>query len=389
MTMHAVEVRGLTKRYGSNRAVAALDNVDLVVERGEFVVLLGPSGSGKTTLLRCIAGLEWADEGELSILGQTVFSGSTSVPPEKRDIGMVFQSYAIWPHMTVLQNVSLALLKGRRRLPKAEAKERALAALQLMGIGHLADRSATMVSGGQQQRIALARAVAVEPGLLLMDEPLSNLDALLREQIRGEIRLLAKRLNTTIIYVTHDRVEAMALADKIVVLGEGRVLQVGDAESVYNRPATRHMADFLGGVNWLPGRLDAAGARHFDTPIGPLGGVEHSLAPGDEAVLGIRPEDIVVGGAECAGTPGFLEATVADVSYLGEYYLYRLTRQGVEITAKTLSRVAQSGTVWINLPPEKIMVFDDDQAGGDGGTPSPRAAADAAGPPLAPTAAPT
>jgi iron(III) transport system ATP-binding protein len=355
--MHAVKVRGLTKRYHSERGgVYALDNVDLVVEPGEFVVLLGPSGSGKTTLLRCIAGLEWADEGEISILDQTVFSDDVVVPPEKRDIGMVFQSYAIWPHMTVLQNVSLSLTKGRQRMPKAKARERALAALELMGIGHLADRSATMVSGGQQQRIALARAIAVEPGLLLMDEPLSNLDAQLREKIRGEIRLLAKRLSTTIIYVTHDRVEAMALADKIVVLGEGRVLQVGSSEHVYNHPVTRDMADFLGGVNWLPGRVSGRPGE-IDTPVATLTGVEHELAQDVQAHVGIRPEHIVVGGAECATSPGFLQAEVEDVAYLGEHYLYQLRCHGFELTAKTLAKVSQSGQVWVRFPADKVMVF--------------------------------
>jgi iron(III) transport system ATP-binding protein len=356
--MHAVEVKGLTKRFVSQQGIVlGLDDVDLTVQEGEFVVLLGASGSGKTTLLRCIAGLEQADEGELDILGTCVFSSprGVHVPSEKRDIGMVFQSYAIWPHMSVLQNVMLPLLKGRRRMAKAEARQKAMEALSIMGIEHLADRSATMVSGGQQQRIALARAVAVESGLLLMDEPLSNLDAQLREEIRVEIRALAKRLNTTIVYVTHDRVEAMALADRIVVLKNGRIIQEGTPEHTYRNPVTPQMADFLGNVNWLPGRVVAD--ESVESPMGTIRSRAHGLEQGTEVRVGIRPEDIAFLDASAENRSSSIPANISDVTYLGECYQYTLESNGVEITAKSLSGQGTSGAVRIEFPADALMVF--------------------------------
>jgi iron(III) transport system ATP-binding protein len=356
--MHAVEVKGLTKRFVSRQGVVlGLDDVDLTVQEGEFVVLLGASGSGKTTLLRCIAGLEQADEGELSILGTCVFSSPRRihVPSEKRDIGMVFQSYAIWPHMSVLQNVMLPLQKGRRRMVKAEARQKAMEALSIMGIEHLADRSATMVSGGQQQRIALARAVAVESGLLLMDEPLSNLDAQLREDIRVEIRALAKRLNTTIVYVTHDRVEAMALADRIVVLKEGRIIQQGTPEEIYRNPVTPQMANFLGSVNWLLGRVVAADS--VETQIGTVCSPTHGLDRGTEVRVGIRPEHIAFPDRAAPDRPGAVAAQISDATYLGECYQYTLECNGVVLTAKSLTSHGTSGTVQVELPADVLMVF--------------------------------
>jgi iron(III) transport system ATP-binding protein len=363
--MYAVEVKGLTKRFVSQQGmVLGLDNVDLTVREGEFVVLLGSSGSGKTTLLRCIAGLEQADEGELSILGTRVFAPANGVhvPSEKRDIGMVFQSYAIWPHMTVLQNVVLPLVKGRRRLTKEAAHEKAMSALSVMGIEHLADRSATMVSGGQQQRIALARAVAVEPGLLLMDEPLSNLDAQLREEIRTEIRALSKRLKTTIVYVTHDRVEAMALADRIVVLKNGRIIQEGTPEHTYRHPVTPQMADFLGTVNWLSGRVTDDGS--IKTEVGVLPGGEHGLDANADVRVGIRPEDVDFLDDRSADQADAIDAQVEDVAYLGECYQYSLNSGGVSITAKSLSRRANTGTTRIRFPAEALMVFPASAFGG-------------------------
>jgi iron(III) transport system ATP-binding protein len=356
--MHAVEVKGLTKRFVSRQGIVmGLDAVDLTVQAGEFVVLLGASGSGKTTLLRCIAGLEQADEGELSILGTCVFSSPRRihVPSEKRDIGMVFQSYAIWPHMSVLHNVMLPLLKGRRRMAKPEARQKAMEALSIMGIEHLADRSATMVSGGQQQRIALARAVAVESGLLLMDEPLSNLDAQLREDIRVEIRALAKRLNTTIVYVTHDRVEAMALADRIVVLKEGQIIQQGTPEEIYRNPVTPQMADFLGSVNWLSGRVISEDS--IDTQVGIVRSRAHGLNRGTEVRVGIRPEHIAFLDRSAPDRPAVVAARISDVTYLGEFYQYTLECNGAVLTAKSLTNQGTSGTLRTEFPADVLMVF--------------------------------
>lgn len=359
MVETALDIKNLTKRYGASRNhPPALLDINLVVRAGEFVVLLGPSGSGKTTLLRCIAGLEQANEGEIILFGRTVFSGSKGiyVSPEKRDIGMVFQSYAIWPHMTVLQNVALPLEKGRRRMSRPEAREKALVALRLMGISHLADRSATLVSGGQQQRIALARAIAVEPSLLLMDEPLSNLDPRLRDEIRDEIGELAERLNITVIYVTHSRVEAMALADRIVIVGDGVVHQEGSPEEIYKRPATPRMADFLGQINWIAGKVDAANRRDIQTQIGRLTDLEHNYALGADVVIGIRPEDIVVAPGSGNGG-GLLQATLKHTAYLGEYYLYSFDCAGKNIVAKTLTKVPPSDTLQISFPSDAVMIF--------------------------------
>jgi iron(III) transport system ATP-binding protein len=359
MVETALQIRGLTKRYGpAHKGPAALTNINLTVEAGEFIVLLGPSGSGKTTLLRCIAGLEQADEGEIALFGRTAFSGERSiyVPPEKRDIGMVFQSYAIWPHVTVLQNVALPLIKGRRRMSPPSAREKALAALDLMGISHLADRSATLVSGGQQQRIALARAIAVEPSLLLMDEPLSNLDPRLRDKIRDEIGALAERLNITVIYVTHSRVEAMALADRIVIIGDGLVHQEGTPEQIYKHPTTLHVADFLGDMNWIQGKVDIAAKNQIRTQIGLLTGIGHSHAPGSDVVVGIRPEDIVIleGGR---GGVGSVQAKLIHTAYLGEYYLYSFDCAGKTIVAKTLAKLPPSASLQIAMPGDAVMVF--------------------------------
>lgn len=245
-----VDVRALVKQFGSARAV---DGISFRVNRGEFVTLLGPSGCGKTTTLRCIAGLEPPDAGEIWINGNPVVGGGRWVPPEQRNIGMVFQSYAVWPHMTVFENVAYGL--QLRKVQKSEVADRVGAMLNLVGLGGLAERPATHLSGGQQQRVALARALVVEPELLLFDEPLSNLDAKLRDHMRLEIRELQQRLGTTSVYVTHDQAEAMAVSDRIILMRDGRIEQEGDAHTVYDRPASRFVADFIGFSNFLSGRL--------------------------------------------------------------------------------------------------------------------------------------
>src|SRR6185295_1027559 len=244
--MPTVGVEEVSKRFGT---VAAVDRVSLVVPDGRLVILLGPSGCGKTTTLRMIAGLEQNDAGRISI-GERVVSDAARglfVAPERREIGMVFQSYAIWPHMTVFANVAYPLEVRRR--PSAEVRERVLDTLRLMQMEHLTGRPATALSGGQQQRVAIARALVFRPRVLLMDEPLSNLDAQLREQMRLEIRALQQRLGITTIYVTHDQEEAMVLSDEIAVMHEGRVLQRADPQTIYTRPANRTVAAFVGTPN--------------------------------------------------------------------------------------------------------------------------------------------
>jgi ABC-type sugar transport system ATPase subunit len=225
-----LSVSRITRRFHvAEGSVTAVRNLSFDVPAGEFFVLVGASGSGKTTLLRCVAGLEVPDAGEVRIDGRVVSSDSPPVwtPPQKRRLGMVFQSYAVWPHLTVYDNVALPLREGSQRIDRGEVDKRVRHVLDLVELGSLADRSATLLSGGQQQRVALARAIAVNSRMVLMDEPLSNLDARLREDVRGRIRELAKQLGSTVLYVTHDQVEAMAMADRILLLNEGRIEQAG------------------------------------------------------------------------------------------------------------------------------------------------------------------
>src|SRR5262245_58127938 len=254
-TMQAVRATGLVKAFGP---LIAVNTLSLEAKAGEFLTLLGPSGCGKTTTLRLIAGLERPDRGEIH-LGDRLLSSATTglfVPPERRGMGMVFQSYAIWPHMTVFENVAFPLRELRR--PRTEIRERVMAILNTVGLGALADRPAPMLSGGQQQRVALARALVSNPQVLLLDEPLSNLDARLREEMRFELRDMQARLGITSIFVTHDQAEAMTLSDRIIVMHAGRVEQGGRPEDVHQRPRTRFVMDFLGRANQLPARLTRA-----------------------------------------------------------------------------------------------------------------------------------
>ena len=250
-----IRVKDLEKAFaGARGEVRALRGVSFEVGRGELFTLLGPSGCGKTTTLRCIAGLEQPLSGEIRIDDKPVFSAAdgTFIPPERRNIGMVFQSYAIWPHMTVFQNVAYPLAKAASR---AEIGERVARILDRLSLGALADRLAPNLSGGQQQRVALARALVAQPQVLLLDEPLSNLDAKLREQMRFELKALQESFGITTFYVTHDQEEAMVMSDLIAVMSEGQIIQLGSPHELYERPRTPFVADFIGRTNFLPGRL--------------------------------------------------------------------------------------------------------------------------------------
>ena len=256
-----ISIRRLCKAFSVTHGnVEALKSLDLEVAEGEFFVIVGASGSGKTTLLRCVAGLESPDSGEIRIAGRPVFADTppTWIPPQERNFGMVFQSYAVWPHLTVFENVALPLREGAQKIPRSQVDDRVRQALRMVQLDEQSDRSATLLSGGQQQRVALARAIAVNPRVLLMDEPLSNLDARLREEVRGKIRDLAKQLGATVLYVTHDQIEAMAMADKIAIMSFGKLLQHGQPMELYRRPNCSEVADFFGSVNWLSGTLGAS-----------------------------------------------------------------------------------------------------------------------------------
>ena len=352
-----ISIKGLRKNFQSgDHAVAALQGIDLEVERGEFFVLLGPSGSGKTTLLRSVAGLEKPDAGEISLNGKTVFSSSRRIsePPEAREIGMVFQSYAIWPHLTVAENIGLVLTHGRSRLGKSEAQARIRHALSLVQLDDFENRPARLLSGGQQQRVALARALAVNPALLLMDEPLSNLDARLREEVRTNIKKLASRLGITALYVTHDQVEAMVLADRIAVMAHGEILQIGNPFELYRSPANSQIAEFFGSINWLHGKALADG--RVDTEIGPLVIASARQYEGS-VVVGIRPEDVKLI-AVPAGPENCLAGKVAASFFLGDHVMSEVTIGERILNVRSLpDESKEAGDVTVHLPKERIVVF--------------------------------
>jgi len=294
-----IRVDGLTKTFTANKEpVAAVDNVDFEVADGEMVTLLGPSGCGKTTTLRCVAGLERPDGGRVVIGNETMVdvAAGVFVPPNRRKLGMVFQSYAIWPHMTVLENVAYAL-EGQRTA-KAERHRLAMTALDTVKLAHLADRPAPRLSGGQQQRVAIARALVGRPQVLLFDEPLSNLDARLRMEMRGELRRIQREIGLSSIYVTHDQSEALAVSDWIVVMKDGRIIERGRPLDIYRYPRHVFTAQFLGTTNLVPGTVDATddsgGRLRVTTALGPIIGIDRSgaLRPGAKVKVSIRPEDL-------------------------------------------------------------------------------------------------
>jgi ABC-type Fe3+/spermidine/putrescine transport system ATPase subunit len=325
-----LELRDVRRQFGQ---VAAVDGVSLTINPGEVFTLLGPSGCGKSTTLRLVAGLEQLDDGHVYLGERLIASGSKpafSLAPEKRDLGMVFQSYAIWPHMTVFDNIAFPL--QLRRLPRAAVRERVERVLDLVGLSGLGSRGATDLSGGQQQRVALARAVVYEPRLLLLDEPLSNLDAKLREHMRVELRALQQRLGIAVLFVTHDQAEAMVLSDRIAVMQAGHIEQIGSPTTLYERPATAFVRDFLGRV--LTFDIAPRSAGGFEVCGEPGAFLEVSGKPALSAagsatrmVLACRPEDVRI---DPLGQPGLnrLCATVEQAAYLGEHVEYTVRTQG-------------------------------------------------------------
>ncbi|MEV0219143.1 ABC transporter ATP-binding protein [Streptomyces sp. NPDC050704] len=274
--MSHVRIEGLTKRFAGKPPAVAVDDLSLEIERGEFIVLLGPSGCGKTTTLRCLAGLETPDVGRISLSDQTVLDirGKVNLPPNKRRIGMVFQSYALWPHMTVRRNIGYPL--RTRRVPREQARGRIEEAAELVECSALLDRYPAQLSGGQQQRVALARGLAAQPDLVLFDEPLSNLDARLRDQVRAQLHELHARLGFTAVFVTHDQSEALALGDRLAIMKAGRIEQLDTPERVFEEPATEYVAGFIGMSNRLPLRRQGegwvlAGQADADDPSGTAG----------------------------------------------------------------------------------------------------------------------
>jgi putative spermidine/putrescine transport system ATP-binding protein len=318
--MATLTLDGLVKRYGQSTAV---EGVTLEVPQGEFVSLLGPSGCGKTTTLRMVAGFIEPTEGRILIGGRDV----TRVPAHARDTGMVFQSYALFPHMSVAENVGFGL--EMRKVSRAERDSRVAEALRLVRLDHLAARLPRELSGGQQQRVALARALVINPAVFLLDEPLSNLDAKLRAEVRLEIRQLQQRLGLTTLFVTHDQDEALAMSDRLVVLAAGKVQQIGTAEDLYERPANAFVAGFVGRCNLLPGRTEAEGQfRLAEGVLVPCGRDERGGPAGADRLLALRPERIVMSpGNGSAGLPARIDA----VTYLGAETEYHVDLGGTRM----------------------------------------------------------
>jgi iron(III) transport system ATP-binding protein len=366
-----ITIARLTKTYPGGTE-PALRDVSLDVEPGTFLVLLGPSGSGKTTLLRCLAGIERIDSGQIAIGGRTVADGRAHVPPDQRDLSMVFQDYALWPHMTALDNVAFAL--RRRRLPRAECRARAQEMLDRVGLREFARRYSNELSGGQQQRVALARALIADTGLILCDEPLSNLDADLRERMRVEISSLVREAGATTVYITHDQAEAFALADQIGVLEKGRLVQAGTPEDVYNHPATPFVARFTGLAGELrvkvaaraeDGTVEVTAADGGTFPrLRPGRGQESpvTLQPGAEAVLAIRPTGVYV--ARTAADERHLTGLVADVAFRGRGYdlAIDLPGHGRLTGVFTRHRVVRGEELGLRLDQEGCHLFPADLA---------------------------
>jgi iron(III) transport system ATP-binding protein len=319
----------------------AVDGVSFEVTEGHFYSLLGPSGCGKTTTLRCVAGLERPDQGSISLGGSVVADAQQALPPEQRDIGMVFQSYAIWPHMTVFENAAFPLRVGRQRIGRDELRRQVEEVLGIVGLADYAGRSATQLSGGQQQRLALARALIRRPRVLLLDEPLSNLDARLRDRMRAEIRDLERRVGITTLYVTHDQVEALSMSDRIAVMDGGRIVQEGDARAIYGRPATRFVAGFVGTANFLDVVVvgtDGAGAARLRLGEGIVEAiVPDGITEGDKVILSVRPENVWLRplAADAAPAPGAVTGTVEEVVYMGDTVEIRVALPGATLSART------------------------------------------------------
>jgi ABC-type Fe3+/spermidine/putrescine transport system ATPase subunit len=363
MSQTFLEVRNLVKTFGK---LTAVDDVSFKVEQGEVVTLLGPSGCGKTTTLRMVAGFEKPDAGEVEIAGRVVVATNRriNVPPERRDIGMVFQSYAIWPHMTVFENVAFPL--NVRRANRQEIKRRVEETLELVGLAKFSDRPAILLSGGQQQRVSLARALVYSPSILLLDEPLSNLDAKLREQMRIEIKRLQQQLGFTVLFVTHDQIEAMSLSTRLALMNQGRIEQIGGPQEVYEHPQTPFVEDFLGRILRFRGKI-VEKQQGFD--VVEFDGLKNvhvripesvdSADVGKRVLVAIRPEDTRIERNNSANRDNIIPCEVENILHLGRE-LELVLRVGGRVCTLTVPR--ERGTelcrsIGLHLPPEHLRVW--------------------------------
>ncbi len=361
--MPSVSLINLVKTHRSGRlAVRAVDGVSLEAPQGQILTLLGPSGCGKSTTLRCVAGLERPDDGEILFDGRVIFSRAkrTFTPPDRRNVGMVFQSYAIWPHLTVFENVAYPM-EVRRRARK-EVEERVRAVLVLVGLEGLEQRPAPFLSGGQQQRVALARALVYEPEVLLLDEPLSNLDAKVREQVREDLRSLQRRLGITTVYVTHDQLEALTLSDVVAVMHAGRLVEVGTPQELYARPKTRFTATFLGEISYLSGAVagNDDGTVIIRTPFGPLRCLDaQPVTEGAAMVAGIRPEHITLSKHRPGAEANAFEGTVVSALFEGTRVKYRIAIDDLTLLAYGPPLFSQGDRLHAIIDPAQVILLPD------------------------------
>lgn len=359
--MPFIKIEKLAKKFGT---VVAVNRIDLDVEKGEMLTLLGPSGCGKTTTLRCIAGLEKPDGGDILIDGLPMFSKGF-VPPSQREIGMVFQNYAVWPHLRVFHNIAYGL--KLQKLPKQVIKERVTEALELVGLTGLGRRYPGQLSGGQQQRVALARALVRNPKVLLLDEPLSNLDAKLREKMRFEIKSLVRRMHMTAVYVTHDQAEAMVISDRIAVMDSGNIVQVGVPEEIYKKPANRFVADFIGTTNFIPGEITEVlkdrNLVYVKTEFGQqmvCRAFDSAAAVANQKVhVSIRPEDIEVFTKPPEAQDNLFKGIIRHRAYLGNFLYFFVNVDSTMIRVQVAYDVRQKEgeELHLVLNPEKCIAL--------------------------------
>src|SRR6185437_2337821 len=349
----SVELRGLTKRYGP---LAVVDAVSLKIEHGLLVCLLGPSGGGKTTTLRLIAGFVEPTEGEIAVGGKVVSSPARTLPPEGRNMSRIFQSYALWPHMTVADNVAYGLTL--RKVPRAEIAKKVAGILATTRLSELADRYPGELSGGQQQRVALARALIVEPETLLLDEPLSNLDANLREEMRFEVRRLHDEYRYTTVYVTHDQSEAMTTADVIAVMNLGKIEQAGSPEDIYERPRSEFVARFIGSSNVIKGQaLDESHLSYAGSTLRCTGG---RFVAGSAGAVAVRQHVVGLWAKKRDTTENVVPGTVVRQVFLGsgrDYLVEMPDRTQLRVVTSATDNIPQGAAVWLHLPPESCRVL--------------------------------
>ncbi len=359
--MAFIEIQNLFKRF---KKVVAVNHIQLEVNEGEMLTLLGPSGCGKTTTLRCIAGLERPEEGDILIDGKPMFSKGF-IQPSKRGIGMVFQNYAVWPHMKVFNNIVYGL--KIKKIPKQAIQEKARQVLALTGLTGLEERYPSQLSGGQQQRVALARALVSNPKVLLLDEPLSNLDAKLREELRFEIKSLVKRMGITSVYVTHDQAEAMVISDRIAIMESGNVVQIGTAEEIYEKPANRFVADFIGTMNFISGEvvhiLQDRNEAYVHTGFSEkmlctMPGTE-SITPGQKVYASIRPENVEVFTDPPQDRENLFKGTIAHKAYLGNFLYFFINIDGTMIRVQIPHQMPQEEgqELYLFLDPQKCSIL--------------------------------